>query len=53
MSLLSSICWGEGGVVKEVSLLPDRLNKENTELQDTIISFLHMPYFSILINLKE
>lgn len=33
---------GEGGErVKEVSLLPDQLNKENTQLQVTT-TFLHM-----------
>lgn len=32
----------EGGLVKEVSLLPDQLSKENTELQVTAISFFSM-----------
>lgn len=32
----------EGVLVKEVSLLPDQLNKENTELQVTAISSFSM-----------
>lgn len=40
----------EGGLVKEVSLLPDQLSKENTELQVTAISFFSV---CLLVNYQK